>query len=254
MIVIWFHCGVYGTKVGPPLVCLLILGGKEIRWNEFNKSSRGPGQLLTMQSAKIDYLSSTPSPCKGIRHLTVDVGEQNGFFPAVNRISYLTAYPTKLFTLYTAKWWFTQGESNNNGVPKIDLEFFSFSHENPSIGNQFRGFCHRQRWIVLSLNPFISRTLCHDADISQYSQRYQKSPVNASGSCVVPLISFTLMMQDSHCTQDKKPGHKHLGIAALMHPLFVGLFLQSEMFQWSVVHHVCIYGNFFTVLIPIPPI
>lgn len=103
VIMIWLYRRVYGTEVGPPLVCLLILGRKKKIWcNEFNKSSRGPDQLLTMQSAGIDYLSSAPSPSASVSDIPQWMsGNKMDFSPAVNRISYLSAYPTKLFTLYT---------------------------------------------------------------------------------------------------------------------------------------------------------
>lgn len=56
-------------------------------------------------NAELQGLTTCPQPPPSARLAAVPQwmpGEQNGFFPAVNRLGYLTASPTKRFTLYTA--------------------------------------------------------------------------------------------------------------------------------------------------------
>lgn len=81
------------------LVSLLLL--YKFCWTEFNKA---PGGQTNYSQCRVQELITCPQPpslCKCIRHPTVDVREQKWIFPVANKISYLGAYPNKLFTLYT---------------------------------------------------------------------------------------------------------------------------------------------------------
>lgn len=140
-----------------------------------------------MQSAGIDYLSSAPSPppqayqtshsgCRGTKWIFPlwSIGPVTSVLILTN-FSHSTPQHRVLY-----KCDLLNGKAITKVFPRLTWNSFSFSHENPSIGTQFRGFCHRQRWIYPQPKPIYFQNL---ADIRQYSQRYQKkkSPVKAPG-------------------------------------------------------------------------
>lgn len=104
VIMIWLYRRVYGTEVGPPLVCLLILGRE--KKSGVMSSTKAPGDQTNYLQCRVQELTTCPQPPSHSASVS-DIpqwmsGNKMDFSPAVNRISYLSVYPTKLFTLYTA--------------------------------------------------------------------------------------------------------------------------------------------------------